>query len=53
MELGSEEKVLAKYPELGRDDLVAVEAHIASSIRARTHDEITGRLRPMAALVGY
>ncbi|MEO8660886.1 MAG: alpha/beta hydrolase [Bryobacteraceae bacterium] len=42
-ELGSEEKVLTRYPELNRDDLAAVEALIHERIRARTHDDITGR----------
>jgi uncharacterized protein (DUF433 family) len=44
MELGSEEKVLARYPELDHLDLAAVEQYIAKTIRARTHDDITGRL---------
>lgn len=41
--LGAAGAVLAKYPELDRDDLAAVEAYVAATIRARTHDEITGR----------
>jgi len=41
MKLGSAGAVLAKYPELDRDDLAAVEAYVATTIRARTHDEIT------------
>jgi len=53
---GSAEAVLAKYPELDRDDLAAVEAYVAATIRARTHDEITGRpILPKEKLVhgGY
>jgi len=43
MKLGSAEAVLTKYPKLDRDDLAAVEANVAATIRARTHDKITGR----------
>jgi uncharacterized protein (DUF433 family) len=39
----SDDDVLQKYRELVRDDLTAARESIAVSIRARTHDEITGR----------
>jgi hypothetical protein len=42
-ELGSEDKVLEKYPGLSREDLASVEAYVMNSIRSRTRDEITGR----------
>jgi hypothetical protein len=41
--LGSGEAVLAEYPNLDHDELVAVEQHIAQEIRMRSHDDITGR----------
>lgn len=41
--LGSIANVLEKYPELTRDDLAAVDAHVRGRIRARTHDDYTGR----------
>jgi uncharacterized protein (DUF433 family) len=49
--LGSIEKVLEKYPELTRDDIAAVEAHVRARIRTRTHDDYTGRsILPKALL---
>jgi hypothetical protein len=41
--LGSEDKVLEKYPGLNRQDLASVEAYVINGIRSRTHDDLTGR----------
>jgi uncharacterized protein (DUF433 family) len=35
--------VLQKHPALEREDLAAVREYIATTIKSRTHDEITGR----------
>lgn len=40
---GSPKEVLQQYPELELEDLVAVEAYVAESIRTRDHDDYTGR----------
>ena len=39
----TEDEVLQKYPHLEPHDLTAVREFVANSIKARTHDEITGR----------
>jgi uncharacterized protein (DUF433 family) len=38
-----EEEILARFPGLDHDDLVAAEQYILEIIRSRTHDDITGR----------
>src|SRR5262249_38747423 len=40
----TDEDVLREYPGLVPEDLLAVREHVIAEIKARSHDEITGRL---------
>ena len=39
----TDDEVLQKYPKLEPEDLAAVREYAATSIKSRTHDELTGR----------